>query len=955
MNSRFLVLPALMLSALASAAEPPAPLRVYGNMSTIELAPVLLAAQRLGPGAVVVSNGGVPNLFDASGADVATNAETQALRVSVEHPDLRAIFTVAEGFYRIVGRKSAGITRLADLRGKKIGTVPNTSSAYFLHRMLAMAGLTEADITVVSLVPLTKVPTALHSGEVDAATVWEPEIQNAADALGADAIEFQDHAVYRELFNLHTTAEKLADPVKRRQIVAFVAELIRASEKIRADSHEVLPLVAKSTGFDAGLIEKVWHHEGFYGTLVHDLPDVMAAEDVWLAQPTQRAPRTRAQLVSLVDPQVRLDALDLLKQETAVADTRAPTLHGAQQRIEELGVAVENAEGLRAVKRLQNAFAQYIEQGRWSDAANLLADSGSALIGDKTVQGRVALQQYFLNDLGRGKPGLAVGQLNLRMAFSPVINLTADGAHAKGRWHVVAMLGEYEKSASWEGGIYENEYVRENGVWKIGTLHFYPQYTGSYEAGWRSVSQTPFLVPYHYDAQGAGTPIPAEARKVTRTEPSQTLPALASRLAVLERRAQQINDASEVQNLQHAYGFYVDRKLWDDVADLFTVDATLELGAQGVYVGKTSIRHALDQFGAGGLKEGDLNDQLQLETVVTVAPDGRSARAQGIQLGMTSHAGAGQWSESLFQNEYVKEAGVWKIRSVRLYPRFTSDYYVGWQKSALAAPGPSKEFPPDRAPTRPFAAYPAASFPPIDYPHPVTQAKVVKAASGSKAAKSLPELLARIAEVERQVAVAEGYDGAENVSNAYGYYIDEFKWVDTANLFSRDGWKELSYIGVYVGREHVRDSMTLRYGSNGRTGKQMTLHQKTQPVVDVAHDGQSARIRTRLFQLNSVTDTPGSYIGGIYENKIVREDGVWKIAGMDLDYTWTTSYVTGWARATREDSRRFAPGPGAPPPPLAPDRPLRGVIYAPFPDIVDVPFHYRNPVSGRAPAVLLLP
>jgi hypothetical protein len=36
-----------------------------------------------------------------------------------------------------------------------------------------------------------------------------------------------------------------------------------------------------------------------------------------------------------------------------------------------------------------------------------------------------------------------------------------------------------------------------------------------------------------------------------------------------------------------------------------------------------------------------------------------------------------------------------------------------------------------------------------------------------------------------------------------------------------------------------------------------------------------------------------------------------------------------------------------------PDRPLRGSIAAPFPNVHDVPFHYKNPVSGRVPPVLL--
>jgi hypothetical protein len=35
------------------------------------------------------------------------------------------------------------------------------------------------------------------------------------------------------------------------------------------------------------------------------------------------------------------------------------------------------------------------------------------------------------------------------------------------------------------------------------------------------------------------------------------------------------------------------------------------------------------------------------------------------------------------------------------------------------------------------------------------------------------------------------------------------------------------------------------------------------------------------------------------------------------------------------------------------DRPLRGSIAAPFPKVYTVPFHYKNPVSGRVPPVLL--
>jgi NitT/TauT family transport system substrate-binding protein len=302
-------LAAVVIAAACGLALPRAAgaqLRVYGNTTTIELAPVLLAAKELG---LTVTNGGIPNLYNADAADVATNAETQALRQSVDHPDLRIILTVSEGFYRIVGRKSSGIAKVADLRGKRIATSPNTSAHFYLHKMLQTDGLTIDDVTVVPVNPLSAMPAALMNREIDALTIWEPEIENAANLVGGDAIEFQDRRVYRELFNLNTTAANLADPAKRTQIVALVRAIVRASERIRANPREAWPAVAASTGYAPALIEKVWHHEGYPGILVPDLLDVLVDEDPFVARERNRAPRSRAELATLIDATVLRDAL----------------------------------------------------------------------------------------------------------------------------------------------------------------------------------------------------------------------------------------------------------------------------------------------------------------------------------------------------------------------------------------------------------------------------------------------------------------------------------------------------------------------------------------------------------------------------------------------------------------------------------------------------------------------
>ena len=94
-------------------------LRIYGNLSLLEMAPVLLAARRDFAGKTVIEHGGVMSLWgkpydlpslDAAGkSDIAANSETQVLRSSFGNPDLRIIFTLAVCPYRIICRRSAGI------------------------------------------------------------------------------------------------------------------------------------------------------------------------------------------------------------------------------------------------------------------------------------------------------------------------------------------------------------------------------------------------------------------------------------------------------------------------------------------------------------------------------------------------------------------------------------------------------------------------------------------------------------------------------------------------------------------------------------------------------------------------------------------------------------------------------------------------------------------------------
>jgi hypothetical protein len=196
------------------------------------------------------------------------------------------------------------------------------------------------------------------------------------------------------------------------------------------------------------------------------------------------------------------------------------------------------------------------------------------------------------------------------------------------------------------------------------------------------------------------------------------------------------------------------------------------------------------------------------------------------------------------------------------------------------------------------------------------------------------------------------------------------RWDDVADLFATDGWDEVGQLGVYAGRERIRGALRALFPRDGRTPGVLAIRQTTQPVIDVAPDGSSAKIRERVLQVGGRVGADGEWLAGVYESAVVLEDGVWKLASMDLDYTWAAPYRGGWAAAAtggfQPDSgvgsdpgvgavARKADARGTPPftrpsglPP--PDRALRGPVRPPFPEILPLPFHYANPVSGRPPA-----
>jgi len=692
----------------------------------------------------------------------------------------------------------------------------------------------------------------------------------------------------------------------------------------------------------------------------------------------------------------RIHAALVVAAAAAATSVAAQTDDALGARLDALEAQVVAAEDVAAIKRLQRQYGYYVDKGMWEDIADLYTDDAVANYPAGTYIGHDSIRKHLFMNVGGGQVGengLPDNRIYNHLNIQPVVHLEPGGQTAKGRWRAFAFFGTFGGGATWAEGVYEMTYAKVGGVWKISNLDYHSGFGAPYSTGWvppepaapgaapRGPRNLPHpadrprneecagfpaacVGPYHYtnpgvtDAGHVWTTVtlpPASGRKTSERD----------RAADLAARAQRLADEQEIENLQKIYGYYYDRRMWDEVADLFADGGTIEMDQRGVYVGKTRVREFLNLLGPVGLKDGDLNDHIQLQVVVHVAPDGRSAKARSRELDMLgvfeSH---GEWSEGVYENTFVKDNGVWKIQDLRYFPTFISDYEKGWAGDAKPAPMASTQLPPDKPPTSVYAIYPKAHIPPFHYDNPVSGkaprypeargrpsdaaiAAVRAPVDVPRAARARPppqEADALVARAEQQVARAKDFHEIDNLTSAYGYYLDKNLWNDLANLFAAGGSIELAQRGAYVGRERVRAFLFNVFGKEGPSENRLGNHIQYQAVIHVAPDGETAKVRSRMMQ--QLNFGPRASMGAsLYENEFVKENGVWKYSIDHTFNTWTAGYDGGWAR----NPGRGVPGPSKTFPPDTPPT----FTFQMFPTVYEIPFHYPHPVTGRVTSTRL--
>lgn len=216
------------------------------------------------------------------------------------------------------------------------------------------------------------------------------------------------------------------------------------------------------------------------------------------------------------------------------------------------------------------------------------------------------------------------------------------------------------------------------------------------------------------------------------------------------------------------------------------------------------------------------------------------------------------------------------------------------------------------------------------------------------------DLVAQVAALTERVGILEDTTAIRNLQYAYGYFIDKCLYDETVDLFAEDG--EVIFIGGrYKGKEGASRLYKGRFRNNFADGKngpmfgQLLDHPQLQGIVHVAPDRKTAEGRFRSVMQAGRHESIGNprqwFEGGIYENRYVREDGVWKIKLLNYRAFWHGTVEKGWAYT----APNYVPNATVtfPEDPFGPDELIENAPEL-WPNTEVVPFHYVHPVTGRA-------
>ena len=211
--------------------------------------------------------------------DIAEAAEFPFVRAVFQKEKIR-IITCNDKFENdyIVCRKDRGITRVSDLRRKRIGVALKTINEFYLGRFLTLNDIGMQNVTLVDIKP-SQFVNAIASGDVDAIIAWQPYIHRIEKEVKGVVVwpAQSSQAVCGILVCGNEWVRLHSDTVKR-----LLKSLQEAEDYLVRHPEEAKAIVKKRLNYDDSYIASVWPQHQFVLSLDQTLIVAMKDEAQWM-------------------------------------------------------------------------------------------------------------------------------------------------------------------------------------------------------------------------------------------------------------------------------------------------------------------------------------------------------------------------------------------------------------------------------------------------------------------------------------------------------------------------------------------------------------------------------------------------------------------------------------------------------------------------------------------------
>lgn len=188
----------------------------------------------------------------AGSVDFGQVGSLPAIAAKANNVDLHIVgsYIKSEKITGLIATPKSGISKIADIKGKKIGVTVGSSGQEFLYIYLNSVKLKPTDIQIVNLQP-GDIVSSLTSGNIDGAVTWEPYLtmttskgvtQLVADGEGYKKEEDVIIATQKFL-QAHTDAS-----------VRILKVLDKAAKWLQSNPDDGVSLAAKNAGVDAAAL-----------------------------------------------------------------------------------------------------------------------------------------------------------------------------------------------------------------------------------------------------------------------------------------------------------------------------------------------------------------------------------------------------------------------------------------------------------------------------------------------------------------------------------------------------------------------------------------------------------------------------------------------------------------------------------------------------------------------------